>query len=319
MVLPTLQPDELLSLRAIMMQDVTQAFSPEKVNRKVLGFFNGHKRLNVTELPQDVLDDLHWLTTIIAYAHHPDVSYGLVVVDGEPVEAGPYRVAPVRTDQKLRRTGERFDMPLNMDALLADIPEKFRRDVPRVVNRLLGQTFLYQDVETDKDDYYFVHRYRSIFEVLLGLAGFQLLHDDYHRIFQAVSDYSYCRAHYRLDETLMIVVLRKLYEERVEHFSLANDPVVTIGEVREEYRTITGQGTRPGDHPVRNLLRRLRSMGLVDTLEGRSIDVRDADARLRLRGSVRMILPVQTADELEAWLRKYRSAAWMTTLIDERD
>jgi hypothetical protein len=92
-VLPTLQPDELLALRSIMMQDVTQAFSPEKVNRKVLGFFNGHQRLNVAEIPQDVLNDLHWLTTIIAYAHHPDVSYGLAVVDGEPVKAGPYRIA----------------------------------------------------------------------------------------------------------------------------------------------------------------------------------------------------------------------------------
>jgi hypothetical protein len=88
-----LQPDELLSLRSSMMRDVAQAFSPEKVNRKVLGFFNGHQRLNVTELPHDVLDDLHWLTTIIAYAHHPDVSYGLIVSDGDPVEIGPYRIA----------------------------------------------------------------------------------------------------------------------------------------------------------------------------------------------------------------------------------
>ncbi len=199
-------------------------------------------------------------------------------------------------------------MPFNTDAILADMPERLRRDVPRVVNRLLGQTFLYQDVETDKDDYYFVHRYRSIFEGLVELAGFQLLHDDYHRIFQAVSDFSYCRARYRLDETLMIVVLRKLYEERVEHLSLANDPVVTIGEVREEFRTITGKERALGIIQYETLLRRLRSLGLIDTLEGRTIDVRDADARLRLRGSIRMILPVQSADELEAWLRKYRAA-----------
>jgi hypothetical protein len=200
-------------------------------------------------------------------------------------------------------------MALNTDVILAEMPEKLRRDVPRLVNRLLGQTFLYQDIETDKDDYYTIYRYRVLFEGLLGLAGFQLLHDDYHRIFQVVSDFSYCRVHYRLDETLMIVVLRKLYEERVEHLSLANDPVVTIGEVREEFRTITGKERTLGVIQYEALLRRLRSMGLVDTLEGRSIDVRDADARLRLRGSIRMILPVQSADEMEAWLRKYRTAA----------
>lgn len=93
-VLPTLQPEDLVSLRALTMQDVTQAFSPEKVNRKVIGFFNGHKKLHVTEIPTEVRADLHWLTTIVAYAHHPEVAYGLELVGGEPVDMGGYRVAP---------------------------------------------------------------------------------------------------------------------------------------------------------------------------------------------------------------------------------
>lgn len=198
-------------------------------------------------------------------------------------------------------------MPFSPEPLLTDIPEKSRRDVPRVVNRLLGQTFLYQDVESDKDDYYFIYRHRAVFEGLLALAGFNLLHDDYHRIFQVVSEYSYSRARYKLDESLMILVLRKLYEEKIEHLSLASDPVVTIGEVREEYRAITSKERDLPMGQYETLLRRLRALGLVDTIDGRNIDVRDADSRLRLRGSVRLILPIQTADEMEAWLRKYRA------------
>ena len=191
---------------------------------------------------------------------------------------------------------------------LASLPEKSQRDLPRVINRILGQVFLYQDKDDDKDDYYFIHRNHAACETALELAGFNLLHDDYHRIFQAVADYSYCRARYKLDETLMILVLRKLYEERTERLSLAQDPVVTIGEVREEYRTITGKERDLGIIQYETILRRLRTMGLLDTLDGRTIDVRDAEARLRLRGSVRMILPIQTVDELDAWLRKYKTS-----------
>ena len=191
---------------------------------------------------------------------------------------------------------------------ISTLPEKSKRDLPRVVNRILGQVFLYQDKDDDKDDYYFIHRHHEACQTTLELAGYTLLHDDYHRIFQVVSEYSYCRARYKLDETLMITVLRKLYEERIERLSLAQDPVVTVGEVREEYRTITGKERDLGITQYETLLRRLRTMGLIDTLDGRTIDVRDAEARLRLRGSVRLILPVQTVDELEAWIRKYRSS-----------
>jgi hypothetical protein len=93
-VVPVLSPDDLLNLRAVTMRDVTQAFSPDKVNRKVIGFFNGHKRLPLAEIPSDVRQDLHWLTTIIAYAHHPDVGYGLERVEGEPVRVGEYCISP---------------------------------------------------------------------------------------------------------------------------------------------------------------------------------------------------------------------------------
>jgi hypothetical protein len=200
-------------------------------------------------------------------------------------------------------------MTLNASTILETtaLPEKTRRDIPRVMNRLLGQTFLYQDVDTDKEDYYFVHRHRAVFDALLAVAGFRLLHDDYHRIFQVVSDFSYCRQRYKLDESLMTVVLRKLYEEQVEQLSLATDPVVTIGEVREEYRIITGKERDLGIGQYEAIMRNLRRLGLLEPLDGRSLDVRDSEARLRLRGSVKMILPVQTAEEMEAWLRRYRA------------
>jgi hypothetical protein len=199
-------------------------------------------------------------------------------------------------------------MSFNAESILeiTALPEKTRREIPRVMNRLLGQTFLYQDVDGDKDDYYLVNRHRVVFAGLLTVSGLRLLHDDYHRIFQVISDYGYCRQRYKLDESLMIVVLRKLYEEQAEQLNLAGDPVVTVGEVREEYQIITGKERDLGIGQYETIMRNLRRLGLVEPVDGRSLDVRDSETRLRLRGSVKMILPVQTAEEMEAWLRRYR-------------
>lgn len=91
---PILAPSDLALLRADTLRDVAQAFSPDKVNRKVLGMFGKSQRLPVTQIPADARDDLHWLTTIIAYAHHPDVEYGLEIVEGDAVYLGGYRIVP---------------------------------------------------------------------------------------------------------------------------------------------------------------------------------------------------------------------------------
>jgi DNA-binding transcriptional ArsR family regulator len=91
---PVLAPADLALLRADTIRDVTQAFSPDKVNRKALAMLGKLQRLSVTKFPEDVRDDLHWLTTIIAYAHHPEVEYGLDIMDGDAVSLGGYRVMP---------------------------------------------------------------------------------------------------------------------------------------------------------------------------------------------------------------------------------
>jgi hypothetical protein len=94
-----LSPAELVGLRSAALQDVARAMTPAKVNQRVLGFFNGHRRLHVAEMPPDVLADLPWLTTIIAYSHHPEVAYGLEVVPGEAVVIGPYRIRPFQFEK----------------------------------------------------------------------------------------------------------------------------------------------------------------------------------------------------------------------------
>ncbi len=93
---PTLGLSELASLRTLTLQEIGTAITPDKVQRFVHRFLNGHRAIHVTELPPDAFEDFPWLIYTIAYSHHPEVDYGLEVTPGEPVELGPYRVTPFR-------------------------------------------------------------------------------------------------------------------------------------------------------------------------------------------------------------------------------
>ena len=91
---PALHPLDVATLRAATLQELKHSLTPDKVNRFVCQFFNGHRRVHVNELPPDALSDVPRLIYAIAFSYHPDVSYGLEVASGEPVQIGPYRVIP---------------------------------------------------------------------------------------------------------------------------------------------------------------------------------------------------------------------------------
>jgi len=89
-----LHPGELAGMQRAVLQDVGQAVTPQRVNRMVRGFFNGHRTLPLSELPPGVLQDVGKLVAIISYAYHPEVEYGLELAEGEPVMVAGYRLAP---------------------------------------------------------------------------------------------------------------------------------------------------------------------------------------------------------------------------------
>jgi hypothetical protein len=96
-VSPVLDPAALQNLRADTLQHLGMVITPAKIQGFVGQFFNGHRKLHITELPPDVFsgqEDLPWLIYTIAYGNHPEVNYDLEALPGEPVEIGPVRVRP---------------------------------------------------------------------------------------------------------------------------------------------------------------------------------------------------------------------------------
>jgi len=104
-LMPLLDPGDADALRALTLQEIGQAITPDKVNGYVKALFNGHRRIHVRDLPPGLLNDLPWFVCVVAYGNHPDTDYGVEPLPGDPVRVGPYRIQPFELSKKLPAAG----------------------------------------------------------------------------------------------------------------------------------------------------------------------------------------------------------------------
>jgi hypothetical protein len=93
---PLLNPRTASSLRLAALQEIGAGLTPGKVQRFVHRFLNGNDSLHAHELPPEFFANMSWVIFTLAYAHHPDVDYGVEPTSGAAIEMGPYRVQPFR-------------------------------------------------------------------------------------------------------------------------------------------------------------------------------------------------------------------------------
>lgn len=148
--------------------------------------------------------------------------------------------------------------------------EKFKR----IINQLLGHTFVIQDLfDSDEHmrgsnpDYIFVDRNWDLFEEYLSFAGFRLEQDTNYGVISLNSRYDYNRQKFDKLTTLMLYVIRLMYEEQRETISLA-EVIVTTGEVIHKMLSLGVIKKRPPMREIRDALRRLLRFRVLEKIEG---------------------------------------------------
>ncbi len=100
-----LDPRDMQELHAATLSTLGQVITPEKIQKFVGQFFNGHATLHIQELPADTFTDpekLPWLIYTIAYGNHPEVNYDIEPLPGEAVHLGALTVRPFQLARRKR-------------------------------------------------------------------------------------------------------------------------------------------------------------------------------------------------------------------------
>ena len=168
--------------------------------------------------------------------------------------------------------------------------EAFRR----IVNWLLAHTYLLQgnyafedNMKRTNPDYLFVERNFELFQNYLEYAGFRLERDSNYGVIFLSSSYEFNRVKLDKATTLMLYVLRLIYEEEREKLSLSRDIFTTTGDLVHKMLSLGVTKRKPANLTLRDSLRTLNRFRIVEKVDG---PWENADTRLLILPTILFIV-----------------------------
>lgn len=179
-----------------------------------------------------------------------------------------------------------------------------REDFARIANRLLTATFIVKQQEGGRRDYYFVERNEAAFSGYLRLLQWDLIVDRAYGIVQAINKQGAGRLQLRLMESVLLLLLRLLYEECRKDLSLTDDVVCQVQEIHDKALTlrIRERGVVEKKH-LQNAFALFRRHSLVELIDE---DVTDPKCRFKLLPAILFAVRLEGLQELTDRLETYR-------------
>lgn len=180
-----------------------------------------------------------------------------------------------------------------------------QRDVDefkRVCNKLMGICFIVKKNEQTKKDYYFILRQRKVFEQYLGVLDYDLEINEEYGVIQLVNRENYNHVHLKLNDSIVLLILRILYDEKKRELSVS-DVVVNVGDIQERFLSLKIRDKQMDKTTLNNSLRVLRRYNLIELLDR---NLTEEDARILIYDSILMAVRVDDIRRVSDMIDKYR-------------
>lgn len=190
--------------------------------------------------------------------------------------------------------------------------ENFRR----ICNKLLSTCFICKKNDTTKSEYYFIMRHRQIFEQYIGILGYKLDINEEYGVVQLINNQNYNRVNLKLFESIILLILRILFDEKKRELSLSNDVIIDVGEIQDKFVALKIRDKLIDKTTLGNSLRLFKRFNLIEPLDK---DLTRADSRILLYDSLLMAVRVDDIKEAYKKIQVYRKGEDTDEDIDENE
>lgn len=192
---------------------------------------------------------------------------------------------------------------LNVISIWEQLSPKEQEDFTRIVNKLLATTFVTRKNDEDRRDYYFIERHEPLFHSYLKLAGWTLALDKSYGVYQVVNEFAFNRLRLKLEESIILLIIRLCYEEKRREISLAENVMLRVREIQEKYAALRIRKKPIDKKSLRETVALLKRFNIVRPLDA---DATDPDCRLEILPTVLFAVRVEDIRQVHDKLDTYR-------------
>lgn len=180
--------------------------------------------------------------------------------------------------------------------------QKDKDEFRRVCNKLMSTCFICKQNADTKSEYYFILRQRPVFDRYLDVLGYTLEINEEYGVVQLVNRENYNHVHLKLYESIILLILRILYDEKKRELSLS-DVVINIGDIQEKYLSLKIREKQIDKTTMNNALRLFKRYNLVALLDR---DLFQEDSRIVIYDSILMAVRVEDIKRVSDMIALYR-------------
>ena len=194
--------------------------------------------------------------------------------------------------------------------------QKDKDEFQRICNRLLSHCFLCKGNVTNKSDYYFVLKFKNQFKEYLEVLGYRLEINEEYGVIQLTNPKNYNRVNLKLFESIILIILRILYDEKKRELSMSNEVIVNLGDIHDKFLSLNIRDKLVDKTSMRNILSLFKRFQIIETLDK---DLTNEESRVLIFDSILMAVRVEDIKQAYEKLEIYRKGKQVDEEINENE
>lgn len=169
--------------------------------------------------------------------------------------------------------------------------ERFRM----LCSKIMSRTYIIRDYYDKKEkrmiihpDYRFIERNIELYRDYLEMAGWILRKDNSYGVIYVENIYGHNRVKLNKFSTILLLVIRLIFEENREEVNLKNEVVVKVNTIVSKMLTLNIIDRKPSYKDISDTMRILSQHNIIDKFEGRW---EDPETKIIIYPSILFIIP----------------------------